>query len=78
MSNMSGFLPVWPSSAIERILILDYLLSQGFFFDDLQSLSGPEREQLFARACQFARKAVDKVFPAISLARSFRVDFSKN
>jgi hypothetical protein len=78
MSNASGFLPVLPASVLERILIVDYLLSQGYLFCELPTLAAPEARRLFEQASRFARHALGEPLPPSALAKRFCAGFSNN
>jgi len=78
MSNASGFLPVLPVSALERILVVDYLLSQGYLFCELQALAAPEARRLFEQASRFAHHALGESPPPSALVKRFCAGFSNN
>jgi len=78
MSNLNGFLPALPESLVERALIADYLLEQGYLLCDLQYLAAEDADRLYKEACQFARRKVGEVSPGVSLTRYSAVGFSLN
>ena len=78
MSNLNGFLPVLPKSIIERALIIDHLLSQGYLLCDLQYLATEDAKQLFEEARQFAKWKIGENIPEITLTGYSAVGFSLN
>ena len=78
MSMASGFLSVLPASVLERILMVDYLLSQGYLFCELSSLASGEARRLLEQASRFARRALGESLPALALAERFCAGFSNN
>jgi len=78
MSNASGFLPVLPASVLERILMVDYLLSQGYLFCELSSLASAEARRLLEQASRFAHRALGESLPVSALVKRFCVGFSNN
>jgi len=78
MSDPNSSLPVLPESLIERALIADHLLGQGYLLCDLQYLATEDADQLYEKACQFARRKVGEISPGVSLTRYFAVGFSLN
>jgi hypothetical protein len=78
MSNLNGFLPILPESIIERTLIADYLLSQGYLLCDLQYLATENADRLFEKACKFAKQKVNEVVPDITLKEYSAFGFSPN
>ena len=78
MSNLNGFIPILPESIIERALIADYLLGQGYLLCDLQYLDTEDADRLYEQARQFACKKVNEVSPSVPLTRYSAVGFSLN
>ncbi|MFZ5821998.1 MAG: hypothetical protein ACOYYJ_19080 [Chloroflexota bacterium] len=78
MSNASGSLPVLPASVLERILMVDYLLSQGYLFCELSSLAAAEARRLLGQASRYARRALGEPIPPSHLAERFCAGFSNN
>ena len=78
MSNLNGFLPALPISMIERALIADYLLSQGYLLCELQYLAAQDAKRLYEEARQFARKKASKVLPDPMMTAYSMAGFSLN
>ena len=78
MSNLNGFSPVLPESIIERALIADYLLGQGYLLCDLPFLAMQDADRLYEEACRYARIKAQEVAPQVSLESYFAVGFSFN
>jgi hypothetical protein len=77
-SDLEGFLARPTTLTLERILVMDYLLSRGFLPCDLRYLPPKQAAALFAEACRFARLNLDKIEPKVEISSYIPVGFSLN
>jgi hypothetical protein len=64
--------------SLERILVVDYLLWQGYFPSDLDHLPDEQAKSLLKEAYRFARRKVYELGFDFPLARYNAVGFSQN
>jgi len=64
MSNLGKFLSELPSSTIERVLMVEYLLSRGYLWCELPLLAPQAAAYLLKEAREFARRAAGGQAPS--------------
>jgi hypothetical protein len=77
-SNLEDFFAPPASLTLERILVVDYLISNGFLPRDLDDLPPEQAAALFAEACCFARRNLGKFETLVVLSAYVPVGFSQN
>ena len=77
-SDPKGFFASPARLTLDRILIMDYLLSHGIVPADLEYPPTEQAAALLPEACQFARKSLEGIEPTIAFSRYRPVKFSQN
>ena len=77
-SDLDAFFTRPVSLTLERVLVMDYLLAQGFLPCDLQDLPPEQVAALLAEARRFAIRKLADVEPPVMFSAYVPVGFSLN
>jgi hypothetical protein len=67
-----------PQSLLERTLITDYLLSQGYLMSDLKELPRQVTKRLMSEACRFAALRLAEIEAKSKFLQKIRLPISLN
>jgi len=67
-----------PQSILERTLVAEYLLCNGYLFCDLDDLPYQQANALIREALQFAARRIAEITPEIMFSPIIRIPFSLN